>query len=163
MASAKVLLHRARRRMREYDKNRAIPNIGRRTATRQALEKFLSFLAAGDIRGLERLLTENVISISDGGGEAAAALRPIRGRDRVMRLVLGLARKAGTAPRTSFVELNGFPAIVVEATSYLPGFASRFTIHVELDRDDRICRLNVVVAPSKLVSLDSAALSVRRS
>jgi RNA polymerase sigma-70 factor (ECF subfamily) len=162
-ASAKVLLHRARRRMQDYDRERAIPTIEHRTATRQALEKFLGFLAIGDTLGLERLLTENIVSISDGGGEAAAALRPIVGRDRVMRLILGLSRKGGGVIKTSFVELNGFPAIVVETELHRPGLASRFSIHVELDGDEQIRRLNVVVAPSKLTSLDSNFLALSHS
>src|SRR6185503_18604970 len=67
-ANAKVMLLRARRRMQEYDKNRASVSPERLEATRHALEQFLLYLGSGDAEGLERLLAEDVVSVSDGGG-----------------------------------------------------------------------------------------------
>jgi len=69
-ASVKVTLHRARRAMRDYDKDRAIPTLARREMTRRALEQFLLYLSERNAEGLERLLAEDVVSISDGGGAA---------------------------------------------------------------------------------------------
>jgi hypothetical protein len=66
--SAKVLLHRARGRMRDYDKERALPDAARSEATRRALEQFLLCLKNRDAEGLEKLLAKDAISISDGGG-----------------------------------------------------------------------------------------------
>ena len=161
--SAKVLLHRARGRMRDYDKDRAIPDSARREATRQALEQFLLCLKNRDADGLEKLLTTDVLSISDGGGEVAAALRPISGRDRVTRLLTGLAEKAGPMPKVSFRLLNGWPALVVEVEEQdrHPGVASRFTMHFEVDGSGRIRRLDTVVAPSKLSALDAMGTGIR--
>ncbi|HXG68602.1 MAG TPA: sigma-70 family RNA polymerase sigma factor [Blastocatellia bacterium] len=152
-ANVKVLLHRARRRMRDYDKGRATPDAARRAATRRALEQFLLHLSSRNAEGLERLLTEDAVSIADGGGEVAAARFPIRGRDKVMRLMLGLAEKIGVLPRVTFRMLNGWPALVVEMDHSMPGIATRFTIHCEVDDAGRIRRLNQVVAPSKLSAL----------
>jgi len=150
--NAKVLLHRARGRMRIYDKDRAIPDASRREATRQALEQFLLCLKNRDAEGLEKLLTEDVVSISDGGGEVAAALRPVLGRDRVIRLITGLAEKAGPMPRVTFRLLNGWPAMAIEVEEQdrRPGFASRFTMHFEVNDSGLIRRLDTVVAPGKL-------------
>jgi RNA polymerase sigma factor (sigma-70 family) len=153
--SAKVLLHRARRRMREYDKDRAIPNKARRAATQQALEQFLLCLKTRDAARLERLLSEDAVSISDGGGEIAAALNPVRGRERVVRLITGLAEKAGPMPRVAVRLLNGWPALVVDVEEKYqrPGIAPRLTIHFEVDSRGLISRLDTVVAPSKLSGL----------
>jgi len=164
--SAKVLLHRARGRMRDYDKERAIPDAVRSEATRRALEQFLLCLKNRDVEGLEKLLTADVVSISDGGGEVAAALRPIKGRDRVIRLMTGLAEKAGPMPKVSFRLLNGWPAMSVEVEEQdrRPGVASRFTMHFEIDISGRIRRLDTVAAPSKLSALpgeESANLANR--
>ncbi|HWC76282.1 MAG TPA: sigma-70 family RNA polymerase sigma factor, partial [Blastocatellia bacterium] len=106
-ASAKVLLHRARARMRDYDGDRAVPTVARREATRKALEQFLRCLEAGDAERLEQLFSEDAVSISDGGGERPAALRPILGRARVIRLITGLAKKAGLPPKILPMSLNG--------------------------------------------------------
>src|SRR5512144_2022625 len=58
-ANVKVVLLRARRKMKEYDKNRTALNPARLEATRRALDQFLLYLAARDANGLERLLTED--------------------------------------------------------------------------------------------------------
>jgi RNA polymerase sigma-70 factor (ECF subfamily) len=157
-ASAKVLLHRARRRMQEYDKERSIPDAARRAATQEALEQFLLCLKTRDTARLERLLSEDAVSISDGGGEIAAALNPVRGRQRVARFITGLAEKAGPMPRVTMTLLNGLPALLVEIEEQdrRPGVAPKFTIHFEVDSQGRIRRLNTVVAPSKLSSLSQS-------
>jgi RNA polymerase sigma-70 factor (ECF subfamily) len=151
-ASVKVHLHRARRRMAEYDKRRARPGATLTDMTRHALEQFLFYLGARNVEGLEKLLTEDAVSISDGGGEVAAAMRQVRGRSRVVRLVMGLAEKVGLLKAT-FVSLNGLPALLLELERDRPGVASRFTLHAEVDRDGRILRLLTVLAPSKLTAI----------
>ena len=78
-------------------------------------------------------MTEDVVDLSDGGGQVAAAMQPIRGRDKVMRLIFGLAAKFKTLPRFTFRLLNGKPALLIEGDYNHPGIASRFTLHVEVD------------------------------
>ncbi|HXG95213.1 MAG TPA: sigma-70 family RNA polymerase sigma factor [Blastocatellia bacterium] len=152
-SNVKVSLHRARRRMRDYDKNRVLLNTKRSEATRRALEQFLLYLNTRDAAGLERLLTEDVVSISDGGGEVAAGLLPIRGRDKVIRLIRALLEKTSGAPIVSFRSLNGEPAILFEGINSRATRATRYTLHVEIDDTGRIRKLFTVLAPSKLVAI----------
>ena len=152
-ANVKVLLLRARRKMKEYDKGRTAINQARREATRRALEQFLLCLAARDATGLERLLAEDVVTLSDGGGEVNAARRPIRGRDKVLRLILGLAKKSLVEPRFSFRTLNGLPAILVDDLPRAPKTANRYTIHFALDEEGRVQGLHAVLAPGKLSAI----------
>jgi RNA polymerase sigma-70 factor, ECF subfamily len=149
-ASVKVVLLRARRKMREYDSSRVPLSPARQDATRRALEQFLMYLSARDAAGLERLLAEDVVSLSDGGGEVNAARRPICGRDKVLRLILGLAGKSMADPRFDVRMLNGLPAILVEDVRSVTAAATRYTIHFEVDDDGRIRGLHAVLAPSKL-------------
>lgn len=149
-SNVKVVLLRARRRMQEYDKSRSPISPARQEATRRALEQFLLYLRTRDAAGLERLLAEDVVSLSDGGGELNAALRPIRGRDKVLRLILGIAKKSLVRPRFAVRVLNGLPAILVEELSAAPRAATRYTIHFELDGEGRIRGLHAVITPSKL-------------
>jgi RNA polymerase sigma factor (sigma-70 family) len=72
-ANVKVVLLRARRKMSEYDKRRLSPGPALQDATRRALEQFLLYLGNRDAAALQRLLAEDVVSLSDGGGEVAAA------------------------------------------------------------------------------------------
>jgi RNA polymerase sigma-70 factor (ECF subfamily) len=149
-ANVKVVLLRARRKMKEYDKNRTAINTARQEATRRALDEFLLYLAARDANGLERLLAEDVVNLSDGGGELNAARRPIRGRENVLRLILGLAKKSLVRPTFTVRMLNGLPAIVVEDFPATPKTASRYTIHFEVTGEGLICGLYAVIAPGKL-------------
>jgi RNA polymerase sigma-70 factor (ECF subfamily) len=151
-ANVKVLLLRARRKMRDYD-NRRVSSLSEiRQTTRTALEQFLTFLRRGDARGIEQLLTEDAVDITDGGGEVRAALRTISGRSKVVRLIFGVASKLPGEFKATFVDLNGLPAILFE-TQRSPGYASRFTFQCEVDETGRIRRILNVLAPSKLVAI----------
>lgn len=149
-SSVKVTLLRARRAMKEYDKERALPDAAHADLTKRALEQFLLCLRAGDVTGLERLLTSDVVSISDGGGEVAAALKPIYGRDKVLRLIMKTAERLGDSVGILFRSLNGAPAVVFEAAAPLPNHVTRFSMHCDVDQSGLIRRLNFVLAPTKL-------------
>ncbi|MEN3332553.1 MAG: hypothetical protein V7641_1918 [Blastocatellia bacterium] len=149
-ASVKVTLLRARKRMKDYDQQRADLSPAKREATRRALEQFLLYLNARDTEGLERLLAADVVSLSDGGGEVQAALRPIRGRDKLLRLIAALNAKFRGQPRVEWRELNGLPALLFEEVETTATRATRYTVHIEVDDAGLICRLDSVLAPSKL-------------
>jgi RNA polymerase sigma-70 factor (ECF subfamily) len=99
------------------------------------------------------LLAEDVVNLSDGGGEVSAARRPIRGRDKVLRLILGLAKKSLVEPRFAVRMLNGLPAILVEDLPTMTKAATRYTIHFEVNDEGRIRGLHAVIAPSKLSAI----------
>ena len=149
-SSVKVTLLRARRAMQAYEKERAQPSPSQSEVTQKALEQFLLYLEAGNVKGLERLLAADVVSISDGGGEVAAALRPIQGRDKVLRLILKTAEKTGASVGMLFRSLNGLPAVLFETATPLSNRVTRFTMHCDVDRSGLIRSLHFVLAPSKL-------------
>jgi RNA polymerase sigma-70 factor (ECF subfamily) len=152
-ASAKVILHRARKAMSEYEKQRVRNQLKVTEMTKNALERFLFCLDRRDVAGLEQLLTEDVVSISDGGGEVYAAINPIYGRRNVARLIFGLASKLPQNYQFTFTTLNALPAVVVENCHDLQGVARRFTIHCQVDETGRIQKLNTVLAPTKLTAV----------
>ena len=94
-----------------------------------------SSLAArsGDLPALERILAEDVVSVSDGAGIVArAARRPVVGRDRVARFVAGfadffwtdttLAGSPPTAPRRcSSVQRTGSTSAVLSIDASADG------------------------------------------
>lgn len=151
--NVRVTLHRARRLMRDYDRGRRASRPREPAAMRGALETFLRCLAEGDAEGLERLLTRDVVVVSDGGGEVTALLEPMRGREKVLRLVTRLYDAYRDVTSTSFRDLNGQPALLVERSESRPGHASRYTMQFELADGGRISRMHFVFAPSKLSAL----------
>src|SRR5262249_26021135 len=95
------------------------------------------------------------ISLTDGGGEVAAALKPIYGRKNIIRLVTKLAENKYGDMRIRFTTLNGLPAVIVETGFIKPKLATRFTIQCEVDEQERITRFYHVLAPSKLQTLET--------
>ncbi|MBB5438976.1 RNA polymerase sigma-70 factor (ECF subfamily) [Pedobacter sp. AK017] len=57
------------------------------------LGRYLSVLQSGDMQCLENLLNEDIVSVSDGGGKARAAIKPVHGRKSVAALLMGLYTK----------------------------------------------------------------------
>ncbi|HYV10798.1 MAG TPA: sigma-70 family RNA polymerase sigma factor [Pyrinomonadaceae bacterium] len=154
-ANIKVTLHRARRIMGSYEKNR-VSNFSRRVESmRDTLQQFLSRLASGDVQGLKEMLAADVVLVTDGGGEINALADPVYGSEKVLRLIAKLYEANRDVTSTSLRNVNGEPAILVERSQMRPGHASFFTMHCELDADSRMQRLHFVFAPSKLTALTS--------
>jgi RNA polymerase sigma-70 factor (ECF subfamily) len=151
--NVKVTLHRARRIMSAYDKDRAAALGKGNKQLRKILEQFLEFLAVGDVKGLEQMLAKDVVLVSDGGGEINALAEPMYGRAKVLRLIAQLYEAYRSVTSTSLQNLNSRPAILVHRSQVKPGHASFFTMHCELDEDSHMRRLNFVFAPSKLAAV----------
>ena len=152
-ANIKVTLHRARRIMSSYEKNRASNFSTRVEEMRDTLQRFLSRLAAGDVQGLKEMLAADVVLVTDGGGEINALADPVYGSEKVLRLIAKLYEANREVTSTSLRNVNGEPAILVERSQMRPGHASFFTMHCELNDIARMQRLHFVFAPSKLTAL----------
>jgi RNA polymerase sigma-70 factor (TIGR02957 family) len=108
------------------------------------LRGFLQATREGDVEGMVRLLAEDAVLTSDGGGKAHAARKPVTGAEMIARFLLGLARNAGPGWETRFARING----ATGALLYLDGeLRNVMTAEVEAGR---IRRLFVVVNPEKL-------------
>ncbi|MGY1591553.1 RNA polymerase sigma factor SigJ [Geodermatophilus sp. SYSU D00708] len=110
-AAVRQMAHRAREhvqaRQPRFDADRA--------AQRTVTERFLAACAGGDVDALLAALAPDVVLISDGGGRAKAALRPISGADKVARFLLATAAQGLAVPdlRIEVADLNGAPGVVL--------------------------------------------------
>ncbi len=144
-AAVRQIAHRARlhvdaRRPREAASPRE---------TRAALASFQSAVETGDIQGLLAVLAPAVVLVADGGGVKQAALRPVVGAEKVVRLMLGgLGKIAGTFTATP-ATVNGNPALVLHLDGVLDGVIA---IRVE---DARITGLYYVRNPAKLSRVEA--------
>jgi RNA polymerase sigma-70 factor (ECF subfamily) len=152
-ANVRTTHHRARRAMAAYDRTRWAPAAQMATATRAVLERFLTALVSEDAAAAEACLTEAARAVSDGGGEYLAALRPVRGRDRVARFLVGLQRKTSHGGRFALRDVNGLPALVAEVDTKAARWAPRFLLRCDVAADGRIREVHIVAAPSKLRSI----------
>jgi RNA polymerase sigma-70 factor (ECF subfamily) len=110
--ACRKLADRARAHVQE-----AQPRFERSPADEQRLvAAFIDATRSGDVDGFAKLLAEDAILYTDGGGKRRAALNPILGRERILRFLAGVARRAdapvirGMYPR----QVNQLPGFVVD-------------------------------------------------
>jgi RNA polymerase sigma-70 factor (ECF subfamily) len=113
---------------------------------RKLLERLLEATLDGDVPALERMLAEDVVAWSDGGGKADAFPRPVVGREKLLRVLGGLARHPAWNRVTvgTVATVNREPAIVF----HLDGRLAAVMVP-EFD-GDRISALYSVSNPDKL-------------
>lgn len=108
-AYCRQLARRARARLAERR-----PRFPASPAERERLtERFLRACLEGDMAALLATLAEDVTVWSDGGGKVLAARKPVVGREKVARFLLGLMKLA--PPDTTFrsAPVNGRLGLVV--------------------------------------------------
>ncbi|MFD9330695.1 RNA polymerase sigma factor SigJ [Streptomyces sp. NPDC060065] len=110
---------------------------------RQVVSAFREACETGDLDALVALLDPDVESRNDGGGKVRAALRPVVGRDKVARFVLGLMRRE---PEMELVEddVNGTPGMSVRIAG------TTFAVLALDVHDGLITDLWLVTNPDKL-------------
>ncbi len=136
--------------------SRAKAKLGARIAERDSqqdwskaaalAESFIHASRAGDTGALIRLLSEDAVLMTDGGGKVRAAIFPIIGRDRVTAFMAGVVPKG-------FLQETCIPVVVGGMAGYLtvrdgkPYHVSVF----ELNGDGTaISRIYIVKNPDKL-------------
>ncbi|MFN3513782.1 MAG: sigma-70 family RNA polymerase sigma factor [Phenylobacterium sp.] len=108
---------------------------------------FMRAASQGDMAALSSLLTEDAIMVTDGGGKRSAALRPLIGREDVMRMFEGLAwRGALTYEDDTFrpVRINGYPGVVLNRPD------GPMTMAFQPSEDGRLAAIYIMRNPEKL-------------
>lgn len=141
--SARQLAARARKNLRAQ-RPRYKVNEEEESAITQA---FYTASRTGDLIGLSKLLAENVMFHSDGGGKRTAAMKILEGIDQVAQFVAGYGRKG--------FEHFGLPPVRFARINHMPGFAT-----IEVDgmpqttsfdiEDGKITAIYVMRNPDKL-------------
>ncbi|MBW4552203.1 MAG: RNA polymerase sigma-70 factor [Aphanocapsa sp. GSE-SYN-MK-11-07L] len=83
----------------------------------QMTAQFLDASTHGNLQGLLALLAQDVTLWSDGGGQVAAALKPLHGSMKVARFLLAIQRKSLAASRADLAQVNGQPGVIVRTGS----------------------------------------------
>jgi RNA polymerase sigma-70 factor, ECF subfamily len=118
-----------------------------RARKEELARRFFEAAYDGDLDGLVGMLAADAVAYGDGGGKAPALPRPVHGRDKVARLLLG-AREGGQRRGVvgmRLVEINGQPgALFVDS-------ADRPLAAVTLDIADGLVQtIRAVANPEKL-------------
>lgn len=157
--NVKTTHHRARRTMRDYDRERLLLTRSLQERTRLAMERFMSCLFNHDVAGAEALLAADVAHLADGGGEFIAARSPVVGRQKValfnQKIALSFLSMAEMKPDSAHVYwrmFNGLPARVVELDDPPQKYAPRIVTACELDAAGNIRRIFNILATRKLTA-----------
>jgi RNA polymerase sigma factor (sigma-70 family) len=123
------------------------PTPARRAEGEELARRFFEAAGGGDMDALLGMLAPDVVLHGDGGGKAQATGKPLAGRQRVLRLLVGGLRRGralGASLRLAWV--NGQPGAVMydDAEGRVVGV-------VELDVADGVVQaIRAVVNPDKL-------------
>lgn len=110
------------------------------------LTGFIQACTVGDVEGLERMLADDVVCTSDGGGKATSATKPVYGARNAAQMLAGLVRKA-VGVTFELAVLNGEPAIVgridgrVETVVTIATDGTRITEVDMLRNPDKLSRI----------------------
>lgn len=142
-ANARQLVSRARKHVQS---GRRAPVDGERH--RALLAAFLEAAQAGDFEALERVLAEDVVSTTDGGGVVPqAARRPVYGREKVARFIAGFASFWWEGTSTTWVTTNGRPSVLITK-----GGEPAALLNVDVSSDG-IEQIRWVMVPDKLQTI----------
>jgi RNA polymerase sigma-70 factor (ECF subfamily) len=144
-AAVHQIAHRARRHVDARRPRQVVSP----SETRAALGAFQRAVETRDLQGLLDVLAPDVVLVGDGGGVKQAALRPVIGAEKVVRMFFGgLGKVEGTLTGEPTV-VNGNPALLVRLDGEIDGVMA---IRVE---DARITGLYYVRNPEKLTHVES--------
>jgi RNA polymerase sigma-70 factor (TIGR02957 family) len=144
-AAVRQVAHRAREHV-QARQPRFDPD---RRTQREVTQRFFDAVAGGDVDALMAVLSPGVVLVSDGGGIAQAARRPVVGADKVARFLTGIAAKGFAIPGLDgrLTDVNGTPGFA----AWVDGVP--FMALSPVVRDGRVEQVLVVVNPAKLAGL----------
>ena len=106
-AACRQIARRARQRVQRPEP--PVPH----DADREVVDALVAAIVRGDLDGVLAHLTPDAVCTSDGGAERRAARRPVVGADRVTRLLVNLAKRAGGRTTVLPAVLNGNAGLVL--------------------------------------------------
>jgi RNA polymerase sigma-70 factor (ECF subfamily) len=110
----------------------------------------MSCRLSGDAVGLEKLITESAVVITDGGGRYNASRLPLFGRERAIRFHLRIAARRGPYAVPQPCTVNGLPAVLVRFHDGKKGSAPAALLRCDVARDGRIRAIHWILVPEKI-------------
>ncbi|HXS20455.1 MAG TPA: RNA polymerase sigma-70 factor [Steroidobacteraceae bacterium] len=141
-AACRQIVSRARKRVRGQRPRAEVSNAARRSV----LERFANAIQTQDKAALLKLVAEKASWTSDGGGRTRAALKVIRGRERLTRFALAVLGRHADRLAFEMTSVNGEPALMIRAEGKL------FAVMTVRTDGLRILDVFTVLNPDKLAA-----------
>ncbi len=149
-AGVRQLAHRAREHVQARRPRFEVDSGQQREVT----QRFLAAAMGGDLHELMAVLAPDVVMISDGGGKAQAALRPIIGAAKVARFLVGISDRPYMGIESGdlsvqTVAINGSTGLLVMGHGQVIAAATAVVA------DGRVTAIQLVANPDKLRAISS--------
>ena len=118
----------------------------------EVVGRLMAAMAAGDLDAVVALLHPDVTFTGDSNGKAPTAVQVIRGQDKVVRFMLGLAQRYGPAMFTAYQPglVNGELGIYTAGLPARDGFREMMPRIMAITvRDGKVCALWDIANPDK--------------
>lgn len=140
-ANCRQILKRTRQKIASPKAKKDVPDV----EIIHLMENFLQAIIDEDLSVLTRLLKEDIVLYSDGGGKATAALHPLINKNIVTKFLFGLGRKNRDSPFTiSFIRVNHQLGVLLSTSR---GPENIMTFEVE---QNSINKIYIIRNPDKL-------------
>jgi len=149
-AAVRQIAHRARSHVDARRPREVVGSIERNAV----IERFMAAVATGDLQSLMDVLAPDVVLITDGGGVKKAALKPIKGVEKVLRF-LAAVTPDDTDNRAEPVMVNGHLGLRLLLDEELDTIA---TMRID---GDKVTGLYFVRNPQKLGRVDTEVILSR--
>ncbi|MDG4862215.1 RNA polymerase sigma factor SigJ [Streptomyces sp. T-3] len=145
-SAVRQLAHRAREHVHaRRPRFEADPRV-----QKQATERFLAAALGGDVSQLMQMLAPDVTMWSDGGGKVRSGqLRPVQGREKVARLLVGYAARTTEELDIRYRHVNGDASAVV----FAEGSPYAVMVMDMTPEGDQVQGIYTVLNPDKLSHL----------
>lgn len=141
--ACRQIASRARRRVRE-ERRRFDPV----RATDEMVHAFVAACTIGDLDEFRKVLSDDVVMVSDGGAAVHAARRPVRGVFRVGRLLANIVKRLPSDATLEFHRVNNEPGLLMRRNG------AAWCVVVLEAHDGRIDNIRLVINPDKLRHMD---------
>ncbi|MGI5286369.1 RNA polymerase sigma-70 factor [Nonomuraea polychroma] len=119
-----------------------------RSEQRRLLAAFITAARSGDLKALEELFAEDVISYSDGGGRVRGAARiPVVGASRVAKVIRAFSDRFWTGVEVAWGSTNGQPSALLSRDGEV------FAVLVVNASEQGIDQLLWMMNPAKLTAV----------
>ncbi|MGH1349808.1 MAG: RNA polymerase sigma factor SigJ [Methyloligellaceae bacterium] len=140
--ACRKLVSRAREHVSQDKKRYEVP----REKQQEFLSVFQDAVQSGSTDNLSRLLSEDIVFCSDGGGKVVAARRPVSGRERVLNFIEKVLIPAWSEITFESLEVNG-----LESLSYFHKGRLSGVITFSYGEQNKIENIYVMRNPEKLI------------
>jgi RNA polymerase sigma factor (sigma-70 family) len=161
--AVRVTLHRARKVMSTYDRDRRPFSEETIRAVESTLQEILTCIAFRAAEKGRALLTDDTVSLSDGGGVTPAGRGPVHGPEKILKMYMKLATRASPDASFEIRRINGVPALVCEDPAPKRPNARRVVVFIDLARNGKLKGMYTVVAPAKLAYVRRPRLGTPRA